>query len=200
MLLIVVLFVGAAFVMLRAHPASSPSTTTTLATTTTIHHGSTTHPSKARVRVQVANGTSTSNLARTYTDKLQAIGWDTLAPLNASNKVAATSDLLQPRLPVGGPGDRGVGQGVQVLRSSRSTVSTRWRAPPMTTSSSCSVRTSRSAADHSGGGHDPVAFQRRAQHVAGHRTQLFERAVAVPANPEVDLGEARDAEDAAPRR
>jgi hypothetical protein len=54
------------------------------------------HPAKARVRVQVANGTNTSNLARTYTDRLQAIGWDTLGPLNANNKVAATQIYFNP--------------------------------------------------------------------------------------------------------
>ncbi|MFI5036596.1 MAG: LytR C-terminal domain-containing protein [Acidimicrobiales bacterium] len=96
MLLIVALFVAAAFLMLRANPASSPTTTTTLATTTTVHHGKVTHPAKSRVRVQVANGTSTANLARTYTQQLQTRGWDTLGPLNANNKVAATVLYFNP--------------------------------------------------------------------------------------------------------
>jgi hypothetical protein len=96
MLLIVALFVGAAFVMLRANPVSSPSVTTTLVTTTTTHSGTTKHPPKSRVRVQVANGTSIAHLARTYTQRLQTLGWDTLPEVNANNKTAATVIYFNP--------------------------------------------------------------------------------------------------------
>jgi hypothetical protein len=97
MLLIVVLFVAAAFLMLRANPPSSPTATTTVVTTTTTaHQTTTTHPPKARVRVQVANGTSTANLAHTYTQQLETLGWDTLPPVNANNKVAATVIYFNP--------------------------------------------------------------------------------------------------------
>jgi len=96
MLLIVVLFVAGAFFMLRTPPVSTPSVTTTTLTTTTVHSTTPTHPSKARVRVQVANGTNTSNLARSYTQQLQTLGWDTLPPLNADNKVAASAIYFNP--------------------------------------------------------------------------------------------------------
>jgi LytR cell envelope-related transcriptional attenuator len=96
MFVIVAFFILGAFLMLRANPASSPGTTTTLSTTTTTHHGTTTHPAKARVRVQVANGTSTPNLAHNFTQQLQTLGWDTLPPLNASHHVAATIVYFNP--------------------------------------------------------------------------------------------------------
>jgi hypothetical protein len=70
-LIIVVLFVGAAFLMIRyVNPASPVSSVTTLPpseTTTTIHHHTV---AKSTVRVQVANGTDVSNLARGYSQQL----------------------------------------------------------------------------------------------------------------------------------
>jgi hypothetical protein len=81
-LIIVVLFVVAAFLMLRyVSPASSTATATTLPseTTTTIHHT----VAKSSVRVQVANGTKVSNLARTYSQELLTQGWNTLPGVNA---------------------------------------------------------------------------------------------------------------------
>ena len=96
MFVIVVLFIAGAFLMLRANPASSPGTTTTLSTTTTTHSGTVTHPAKSRVRVQVANGTNTANLAHNYTQQLQTLGWDTLPPLNATHHVAATIVYFNP--------------------------------------------------------------------------------------------------------
>jgi hypothetical protein len=96
MLVIVALFVGAAFLMLRTNPVSSPTTTTTSVTTTTTHHTAANHPAKSRVRVQVANGTNTANLARSNTQLLQTLGWDTLPPLNANNHVAATVIYFNP--------------------------------------------------------------------------------------------------------
>lgn len=96
MLVIVALFVGAAFLMLRTNPVSSPSVTTTLVTTTTAHHGPVHHPAKSRVRVQVANGTNTPNLARTFTQQLSTLGWDTLAPANARNHVSKSAIYFNP--------------------------------------------------------------------------------------------------------
>jgi hypothetical protein len=86
-LIIVALFVGATYLMLRTPGAAGPNTATTTAptTTTTLKHGTTTVTrSKAQVRVQVANGTLTTGLARNYTQQLQTLGWDTLPQLNAA--------------------------------------------------------------------------------------------------------------------
>jgi hypothetical protein len=83
-LIIVVLFVVAAFLMIRyVSPASTSVTTTTLSpseTTTTLHHT----VAKSTVRVQVANGTNVTNLARTYSQSLLTQGWNTLPGVNAS--------------------------------------------------------------------------------------------------------------------
>ncbi len=82
MFIIVVLFVASAFLMLRY---VSPAGTTTVTTVAPSQTTTTTHPktvSKSRVRVQVANGTSRSGLARAYTQELQTRGWDTLPQEN----------------------------------------------------------------------------------------------------------------------
>ncbi|HEY5438207.1 MAG TPA: LytR C-terminal domain-containing protein [Acidimicrobiales bacterium] len=82
-LIIVVLFVAAAFFMLRyVNPAAAPGVTTTLpssVTTTTVHHATV---AKSSVRVQVANGTTISNLARSYTQDLLTQGWNTQPQVN----------------------------------------------------------------------------------------------------------------------
>ncbi len=97
MLLLVALFVASAFLILRAHsPATTATTTTTTTTTTPGHQTTTTHPPKARVTVQVANGTSTANLAHDYTQKLLTLGWDALSPVNASSNAAATVIYFNP--------------------------------------------------------------------------------------------------------
>lgn len=88
-LLIVVLFVGATFLMVRAASPTSGGTGTT--TTTTAAGGTTTLPArvvKSRVRVQVANGTKTPSLAAHYTQLLQTKNWDTLPPVNGPNEKA----------------------------------------------------------------------------------------------------------------
>jgi len=86
-LAIIILFVGAAFLMLRSTtPSSSTPTTSPTSSTTT-----TTAPKieyKSKVRVQVANGTTTAELATVYTQKLLASGWDTLPPINGPHVVA----------------------------------------------------------------------------------------------------------------
>ena len=92
MVIILVLFVGAAFVALRANsPAHSvsPSTSTGPSTSTTASNATTsaTVP-KSQVSVQVANGTTTSGLAGTYTTKLQLLGWNTLPRLNGPAETA----------------------------------------------------------------------------------------------------------------
>jgi hypothetical protein len=85
-LIIVVLFVAAAFLMIRYVNPASTSGTTTLPpseTTTTIHHHTV---AKSSVRVQVANGTTVPNLARTYSQELQTQGWNTLPGVNGPHE------------------------------------------------------------------------------------------------------------------
>jgi hypothetical protein len=96
--IIVVLFVGATFLMVRAVTPSSgtPTTTTTAASSST----STTAPHsgrviKSHVRVQVANGTTIGSLASRYTQKLMTQNWDTLPPVNGPH-VAATIIYYNP--------------------------------------------------------------------------------------------------------
>lgn len=94
---IVVLFVGATFAMVRS---SSPSSGTPTTTTTTGPTTSTTSPGKgrvikSRVRVQVANGTTIGSLASRYTQKLMTQNWDTLPPVNGPH-VAATIIYYNP--------------------------------------------------------------------------------------------------------
>ena len=85
-LIIVVLFVAAAFLMIRyVSPASTSVTTTTLSpseTTTTLHHT----VAKSSVRVQVANGTTVTNLARTFSQQLLTQGWNTLPGVNGPHE------------------------------------------------------------------------------------------------------------------
>jgi|SRR5665213_1617851 len=85
-LIIVVLFVGATFLMVRAASPSTGAGTTnsTLvsgSTTTTSPHK--TH-AKSKVRVQVANSTKTAGLAGHYTQILMTQDWDTLPAGNAA--------------------------------------------------------------------------------------------------------------------
>jgi hypothetical protein len=85
-LIIVVLFVVAAFLMIRYVSPASTSGTTTLPpseTTTTIHHHTV---AKSSVRVQVANGTTVPNLARTYSQELLTQGWNTLPGVNGPHE------------------------------------------------------------------------------------------------------------------
>ena len=98
-LVIVVLFVGATFLMLRhSSPNVAPASTTTTtlnSTSSTVHHPTTTLVTKAQVRVQVANGTLTSGLARSYTRQLLTLGWDALPETNGP-RVAATVVYYNP--------------------------------------------------------------------------------------------------------
>lgn len=96
MLLLVALFVASAFLILRAHSPATTATTTTTTTTPPGHHATGAHPPKARVTVQVANGTNTANLAHDYTQKLLTLGWDALSPVNASGHAAATVIYFNP--------------------------------------------------------------------------------------------------------
>lgn len=86
--IIVVLFVGATFLMVRAASPSSGSVTTTTTSTTSTTSPATTHVVKSKVRVQVANGTNISALASHYTQKLMTQDWDTLPPVNGPHEKA----------------------------------------------------------------------------------------------------------------
>ena len=99
-LIILVLFVGATFVMLRSSSALrvTPSATTNPVTATTVKKSSgsvTTVQPNSQVRVQVANGTTVSGLARLFTQQLLTAGWDTLPPLNAA-RTNTTSVFYNP--------------------------------------------------------------------------------------------------------
>lgn len=96
-LLIVVLFVGATFIMVRS-ASPSTGTTTTTTTTTTTRTTSTVPPGtvvKSRVTVQVANGTNTAGLAATFTRTLKLQNWDALPPANGPH-VGATVVYFNP--------------------------------------------------------------------------------------------------------
>lgn len=99
MLIIIALFVGSAFLILRSpgvaqtnavSPSTTISTPATSGTTTTV-----VTKAKAQVRVQLANGTSVTGLARTYTQQLMTLGWDTLPQLNSA-PVSATIVYYNP--------------------------------------------------------------------------------------------------------
>lgn len=97
-LVILILFVAATFVMLKSSNATNQSTTSTTVAQSTLNSTTTTSSRvvpKSKVRVQVANGTSTAGLARTYTQQLMRFGWDTLPELNGP-KVAATTIYYNP--------------------------------------------------------------------------------------------------------
>ncbi len=84
--IIVILFIGATFLMVSTITSSSTTTTTTAPSTTTTKPASTTRVIKSRVRVQVANGTTVPQLAATYTQKLMTQDWDTLPPVNGPSE------------------------------------------------------------------------------------------------------------------
>jgi hypothetical protein len=95
--LLLVLFVAVvAGVManVKAVPIGGGSSGASTSTTSPSHATTTTLP-RSQVKVQVANGTSVSGLARTYTDQLQVLNWDVLAPINGP-KVAATVIFYRP--------------------------------------------------------------------------------------------------------
>ncbi|NNN01397.1 MAG: LytR C-terminal domain-containing protein [Acidimicrobiaceae bacterium] len=99
-LVIIVLFIGATFLMLRyTSPnvvAPTTSTTAPSSTSTTLKGSTTTTTAtKAQVRVQVANGTLTTGLARAYTQQLLTIGWNALPETNGP-RVAATVVYYNP--------------------------------------------------------------------------------------------------------
>jgi hypothetical protein len=58
---------------------------------TTTHHTTPPKPVvKSKVRVQIANGTSVSGLAHSWSDPLALIGWDMLPPVDATTHPART--------------------------------------------------------------------------------------------------------------
>jgi hypothetical protein len=84
-LVIVVLFIGGAVVMLRTPGASAPGSPTTTTTATGAATTTTTGVvNRAKVTVQVANGTRVTGLAASYTQKLQLLNWATLPPGNST--------------------------------------------------------------------------------------------------------------------
>jgi hypothetical protein len=94
---ILILFVGATYLMLRSTnstPSSISTTTTTLAPSSGGGTTSTTLP-RNKVPVQVANGTDASGLARNYTQQLEALNWDALPQVNGP-KVTATTIYYNP--------------------------------------------------------------------------------------------------------
>jgi LytR cell envelope-related transcriptional attenuator len=93
---LLVVFVVGAFLMLRSTGPVTPTIPTVPGSpTTTAGSSSTTIVTKAQVRVQVANGTSTTGLARTYTQNLMTLGWDTLPEMNGP-KVTSTVVYYNP--------------------------------------------------------------------------------------------------------
>jgi biopolymer transport protein ExbD len=78
--IIVILFIGATFFMVTTISSSPTTTTTTLPSTTTTTAASTARVIKSRTRVQVANGTTVSQLAATYTQKLMTQDWTRCRP------------------------------------------------------------------------------------------------------------------------
>ncbi|MCU1364224.1 MAG: hypothetical protein JWM55_2052 [Acidimicrobiaceae bacterium] len=95
-LVIVILFVGATFLMVRAVSPSTAATTTSTTTTSTTTSGTTPpHIVKSRVSVQVANGTNIAQLAAHYTQVLTTQNWDTLPADNAA-LVQATVIYFRP--------------------------------------------------------------------------------------------------------
>jgi uncharacterized protein YggE len=94
--IIVVAFIGATFLMVRAASPSTGATTTTTSangTTTTVPHS---NVAKSKVRVQVANSTQKSGLAGHYTQILMTQDWDTLPAGNAPTAVKATIVYYNP--------------------------------------------------------------------------------------------------------
>jgi LytR cell envelope-related transcriptional attenuator len=87
-LAIVVLFVGATFLMVRSVSPSTAATATTTTTTSTTSGTTPPHIVKSRVSVQVANGTNISQLAAHYTQLLTTQNWDTLPADNGPSEKA----------------------------------------------------------------------------------------------------------------
>ena len=94
MLVILFLFALTAFIMLRSPGAAGPNFGTPNITTPAGVATQTTVP-VSQVRVQVANGTATAGIARTYTQQLMTLGWNTLPELNGP-KVNATIIYYNP--------------------------------------------------------------------------------------------------------
>ena len=94
-LIILVLFVGATFLMLRATKSSTASVAALSTTTTTPTSDTSTTLPRNKVPVQVANGTNVSALARRFTQQLEALNWDALPQVNGP-KVSATIIYYNP--------------------------------------------------------------------------------------------------------
>ncbi len=94
--ILLILFVGATFLMLRSTSASTstPLDSATTVPTTNPSSSSSSSPSttvpRNKVRVQVANGTSVSGLARNYTQQLVTTNWDALPQVNGPRVTSTT--------------------------------------------------------------------------------------------------------------
>ncbi len=96
-LVIVVLFIGGAVVMLRSPGSSTPGAPTTTTTATGSPTTTTTGVvNRAKVTVQVANGTTVTGLAGSYTQKLQLLNWATLPPGNSTTRAGQTIIYFNP--------------------------------------------------------------------------------------------------------
>jgi hypothetical protein len=95
-LIIVVLFVGATFLMVRSVSSSTGATGTTTTTTTTAASGKKAPPIvKSHVSVQVSNGNGIAGDAGHYTQLLAIQNWDTL-PANNGPAVKSTVIYYHP--------------------------------------------------------------------------------------------------------
>jgi hypothetical protein len=97
--LVLIGFVVAAIVLVavgtRAPVSGVPATTTTTTvagvTTTTVHGTTTTTLARSATSVQVANGSSGTDLAAHYSAILSAQGWATKPPLDATTQVPVSA-------------------------------------------------------------------------------------------------------------
>ena len=71
--------------------SSSTTVATTSPTTTTTASAPTSTIPRSQIKVQVANGTSTSGVATTVTSQLQSAGWDALPPVNTTTPASASA-------------------------------------------------------------------------------------------------------------
>lgn len=98
-LLVVAVVLGVLMLAVGSRPPArgvAPVATTTTSTVPPKHHRTvptttTTTVPHASVHVEVANGTTTSGAAAFYTQKLQAQGWSTMAPVDTTSSVNASA-------------------------------------------------------------------------------------------------------------
>jgi hypothetical protein len=89
--IVAAVLIGVLVLRSESSPARVPPSTSTTTTTTAPRSATTTTVSHADVKVLVANGSTTNNVASGYSTVLQHGGWDVLAPTNAKPPPRATS-------------------------------------------------------------------------------------------------------------